>query len=103
MGHKLEQQKIDAVINSLRQGTKRDVIALEQGVHRQTVSRIARNKGLARPPLIKRKRITLRRRIESELLHNPVVKDVAALLSVSVSLVYSVRTKMRQQAWGLAA
>lgn len=103
MGYKLEQQKIDAVINSLRQGTKRDVIALEHGVHTQTVSRIARNTGLARPQIIKRKRITLRRRIESELLHNPVVKDVAALLSVSVSLVYSVRNKMRQQAWGLAA
>lgn len=101
MGYKLEQQKIDAVINSLKQGLKRDVIALTHGVHPQTVSRIARDAGVVRPAItqLELQQARVRSRIESELLHNPVVKDVAALLSVSVSLVYSVRVKMRQQAW----
>ena len=100
MGYKLEQQKIDAVINSLKQGLKRDVIALVHGVHPQTVSSIARKNSLARPEIIEQKRIALRQRIEAELLHNPVVKDVAALIGCSLCLVYSVRLSMRKQAWG---
>lgn len=103
MGYKLEQQKINAIIDSLKQGLKRDVIALVHGVHPQTVNRIAKNAGIVRPAItqLELQQARVRSRIESELLHNPVVKEVAALLSVSVSLVYSVRTKMRAQAWGV--